>query len=265
MESRLARELKLTSKPVAIILTNEKPEGALQFQPGRWGCVMAMLKAASRGRTAVFDRETVGCSGGGVGLGFGNTFHTSQGGDTGGIEYFLSTGRGEGFREGEGYRKTPELAAGFVSNLPIVDLPYTYRVFKPLDQVNPDVEQPCLVTFYVNADQLCGLVVMANYDRPDLYNVTIPHCSGCQGVFLIPYHEAQSENPRAVVGMMDPSARPFIDPAQVTFTVPFRRFLEMEANIPGSFFTRKTWSKVAERLAGKSSAVSAGADEHGGA
>ncbi len=166
-----------------------------------------------------------------------------------GIEYFLSTGRGEGFREGEGYRRTPEMAAGFVSNLPIVDLPWTYRVFEPLDQVGPG-EEPRLVTFYVGADQLCGLVVMANYDRPNLYNVTIPHCSGCQGVFLIPYAEAQKENPRAVVGMMDPSARPFIDPDQVTFTVPYKRFLEMEANVPGSFFTRSTWSKMAARLDG---------------
>lgn len=246
MESRLAKELKLQSQPVAIILTNEKPEGALQFQAGRWGCVMAMLWAASRGKTAVFDRETFGCAGGGVGLGFGNTF-ASQAAGTGGIEYFLSTGRGEGYREGEGYRRTPELAAGFVANLPIVDLPWTYRVFKPLDQVDADREEPCLVTFYVGADQLCGLVVMANYDRPDLYNVTIPHCSGCQGVFLIPYNEVQ-ENQRAVVGMMDPSARPHIDPDQVTFTVPFKRFLAMEANVPGSFFTRSTWSKTAARL-----------------
>ncbi|WP_166510770.1 DUF169 domain-containing protein [Desulfallas thermosapovorans] len=38
--------------------------------------------------------------------------------------------------------------------------------------------------------------------------------------------------------MMDPSARPFIDSGQVTFTVPYKRFLEMEANIPGSFLTR---------------------------
>ncbi|MDF9409944.1 MAG: hypothetical protein A4E52_00599 [Pelotomaculum sp. PtaB.Bin013] len=260
MESRLAKELHLATKPVAILLTNEKPEGALQFQPGRWGCVMAMLKAASRGKTAVFNRETVGCGGGGVGLGFGNAFHASGAGDTGGIEYFLSTGRGEGYPEGEGYRKTPELAACFVGNLPIIDLPYTYRVFKPLDQVDPAVEEPCLVTFYVNADQLCGLVVMANYDRPDLNNVTIPHCSGCQGIFIIPYNEAQSENPRAVVGMMDPSARPFIDPGQVTFTVPYKRFLEMEANIPGSFLTRSTWNKLAERLAGIPSEVPAGTD-----
>jgi|GEM_PF-6887048 len=174
MESRLAGELKLSSQPVAIILTDEKPHQALQFQPGRWGCVMAMLRAASKGKTAVFDRETVGCGGGGVGLGFGNTFHTGGAGDTGGIEYFLSTGRGEGYREGEGYRRTPELARGFVDHLPIVDLPWKYRVFKPLDQVDPAREEPCLVTFYVGADQLCGLVVMANYDRPDLYYTGVP-------------------------------------------------------------------------------------------
>jgi len=262
MESLLAKKLHLTSKPVAILMSNEKPEGALQFQPGRWGCVMAMLKAASQGRTAVFDRETVGCGGGGVGLGFGNAFHTSGAGNTGGMEYLLSTGRGEGYPEGEGYRKTPELAACFLTNLPIVELPYTYRIFKPLDQVDLTVEQPCLVTFYVNADQLCGLVVMANYDRPDLNNVIIPHGSGCQGVFLIPYDEVKSENPRAVVGMMDPSARPFIDQDKVTFTVPYKRFLEMEANIPNSFLNKSTWSKIDERIIiGVPSEVLSGTDD----
>jgi len=41
MESMLARALRLQYPPVAILWSEEKPADALQFVPGRWGCVMA--------------------------------------------------------------------------------------------------------------------------------------------------------------------------------------------------------------------------------
>jgi hypothetical protein len=41
---------------------------------------MNMLASAAKGRTAVFDRETFGCTGGGVGLGFGNQYLNFPGG-----------------------------------------------------------------------------------------------------------------------------------------------------------------------------------------
>lgn len=91
MQSRIAEAVNLRYTPVAIVFTNEKPEGALQFKEGRWGCVIAMLGAAAKGRTAVFDRKTYGCIGGGSGLGFGNTYTKFPGG----IEYFLSKGNKE--------------------------------------------------------------------------------------------------------------------------------------------------------------------------
>ena len=54
--------------------------------------------------------------------------------------------------------------------------------------------------------------------------------------------------PRAVVGLLDTSARPFVPPNVLSFTVPFARFLEMEANVEGSFFGTKSWIKVRDRL-----------------
>lgn len=75
MESVIATAHGLIHEPEAIVWSDEKPEGAVQFEPGKWGCVMAMFAAAAtRGKTAAFDRETYGCFGGGFGLGFGNTY-----------------------------------------------------------------------------------------------------------------------------------------------------------------------------------------------
>ena len=243
MESRLAREIKLRFQPVAVVFTDRKPEGALQFKEGGRGCVVSMLTAAARGETAVFDRGTVGCLGGGVGLCFGNTYASFPGG----IEFFLSTGR-PGYREGEGYKKSPELAAATIEALPKVDIPYTYVVFKPLSAVDPGRETPQLICFYCTPDQLSALVVMANYGRVGGDHVIIPFAAGCQTVVLLPYLESQKELPRAVVGVTDISARPQVDPDILTFTVPFRMFQELEANVPGSFLERKDWQKVRARI-----------------
>ena len=242
MESRIAQEIKLRYRPVAVLFTNDKPTGAAQFKPGARGCVASMLSGAAKGQTAVFDRQTFGCPGGGVGLCFGNTYVTFPGG----IEYFLSTGR-EGFREGEGYRKTPELARANIEALPKIDIPFAYVIFQPLDQVSPE-ETPQIVVFYVTPDQLSALVVLANYGRPSSDNVTIPAAAGCQQMVLLPYLESQRELPRAVVGMTDISARPHIDADLLSFAMPWRLYQEMEGNVPGSFFGRAAWSKVVPRL-----------------
>lgn len=244
MNSEIARRLKLRYSPVAILFADEKPSGALEFVEGRWGCVAAMMGAAAKGKTAVFSRSTCGCQGGAVGLGFGNTHNQIPGG----FEYFLSTGKGEGYPEGEAYKKTPELAKTFQNALPYTDIPCQYVVFKPLAEIEPTAKKPAVVVFYANPDQLSALVVLVNYGRPGNDNVSIPFGAGCHTLFLLPWHEASQERPKAVVGMTDISARPFIDPDLLSFSVPFPLFQEMEANVPDSFLDKPAWLKVAQRL-----------------
>jgi uncharacterized protein (DUF169 family) len=174
MESLIAKEIKLKYEPVAIIFTDEKPAGALQYAEGKWGCAIGMMTAAAKGKTAVFDRATKGCMGGGTGLGLGNYDDFP-----GGIEYFLSTGR-EGFREGEHYKKTPEAARAAFEKMPITDIPFKYVVFKPLQQADPAKENIMVVVFYANPDQLSALTVLANYRHSDNEHVIVPFGAGCQ-------------------------------------------------------------------------------------
>lgn len=245
MQSEIAKRLKLKYSPIAVLFTNEKPPEALEFSEGRWGCVAAMLTAAAKGRQAVFGRSTYGCLGGGVGLGFGKMYTSFPGG----FENFLSTGS-EGFREGEAYKQTPELAKTFVEALPITDISEQYVVFKPLAEVDSATEEPRVVVFYANPDQLSALVVLANYGRQGNDNVTIPFGAGCQTACLIPWGEASKERPRAVVGMTDISARPVIDADLLSFSVPFAMFQEMEDNVAGSFLDKHAWQKVVQRIPG---------------
>lgn len=257
MNSKIAEAVNLRYSPVAIVFTDEKPEGALQFKEGRWGCVIAMLGGAAKGRTAVFDRKTFGCVGGGTGLGFGNTYI----GFPGGIEYFLSVGNKEfcgsemgktmvrnmpALSHGEAYKKTPEMAKSFTDALPYYDVPTEYVVFKPLEKLLPG-EKPEVVVFLAAPDQLSALVVLANYARHGGENVITPWCAGCHSVCLIPLNEGKSEKPRGVIGLFDVSARKQVEKDILSFSVPYKMFLEMESNVEESFLSRDEWLKVKER------------------
>lgn len=242
MESSLVKALNLKFEPVAIFLSNEKPEGALQGKEGQWSCTIPLFLCAAKGKTAVFERKTTGCPGGKAGLGFGQFPNYP-----GGIEHFLSKGK-NGVFEGEGYIKDPELGKEFVECLPITDVPYEYVIFKPMSQIDLVEEIPELIVFYVNTDQLSALTVLANYYRPGIENVSIPFASGCQSIFLIPYAETKKQNPKAVVGLLDITVRPMIEAGMLSFSVPYKMFLDMEQHVEGSFLEKHLWQRVLTRM-----------------
>jgi uncharacterized protein (DUF169 family) len=251
MNSQLVNTLKLKMQPVAIILTDDKPDDGLHFKEGSvGGCVAIMLVAASKkNRVAFFDRKTFGCPGGGTGLGFGDRYGMFP------IDCLLSTGNkemaaqmgraGAMMEEGERFYKNPELARKWVDSLPFTDVPTEYVVFKPLDQVT-EQDEPELIVFFANADQLSALVVMADYNRGTNQSVTAPFGAACQSI-LFGYEEAKKENPRGVIGFFDISQRSVVDREILTFTVPLRMFQEMEANVEGSFLEKHAWQKLQER------------------
>ena len=138
MESKIAKLIHLKNQPVAVLHTDVVPENAVQFKEGVWGCSVALLVTASRGKTAVFAEKTTACLGAKTGLGFQDYPH-------GWIEYFLSTGGEHIGREGEFYKKTPELARDFIENIKRHD-GKPYVVCKPLRDVLPE-ERPLAVIF----------------------------------------------------------------------------------------------------------------------
>src|SRR5271157_216518 len=74
MKSKITAVIHLELEPVAFVWSDEKPEGAMAYLRGNWGCVLLRLAAAAKGRTAVASLKTFGCFGGGVSLGFGEQY-----------------------------------------------------------------------------------------------------------------------------------------------------------------------------------------------
>lgn len=268
MDGNLAKALKLKHHPVALVWSDEKPVGAIEFGRDKFGCVMYHLVAAAKGRTAVIGRDTYGCVGGGVGMGFGECYRDFPGGCEG-FYRFLSNGNandetgrqiGEGiaasgnkemaedYLQGECYLKNPEAAKCFVSAIPIQDISAKYVVLKPLAETDLESEDVHSITMLVDPDQMSALVVLANHEHPERENVAIPFAAGCQVIGVFMYHELDSDTPRALVGLTDITARKHVRKILgkdvMSFSMTPAMFKEMEENVDGSFLKRNAWSAL---------------------
>ena len=239
MESKIAKLLKLSNEPVAVIQSDACPEKVLQFKENRWGCAVAMLAAAANGKVAAFSKETTPCLGGRAGLGFEKY-------PLGWIEYFLSNG-GAGVDRCERYKKSSDVAREFicgVSNALIEKLEprKKFLLLKPLSRVED--ESPGAIIFLVNADQLSGLVTLANYESPRADAVKILFGAGCAQTILYPL----SEKNFCFVGLTDPSARKFLDKNLLAFSMAHEKFLQLESLAEESFLTADAWQKISKRI-----------------
>ena len=137
----------------------------------------------------------------------------------------------------------------FLKELPAMKVSKRYVVFKPLKELAEE-EEPVVVVFLADADQISALIGLANYDRQGVENVFAPMGAGCHQIGIYAFREAQSDRPRAVLGLTDLSARKnvrhILDKDVLTFALPYRRFQEMEKNVEGSFLERSTWRSLAQ-------------------
>ena len=234
---RMAAGLK--EPPLGIYYTNDKPEG-IAPETGTHLCMIGLLKRArAHGETVYFDRSRFGCPGGAYYMGFLESPRPK-------IEYFLSCGV-PGEMEGERYVKTPELARSYIEKTKPRPAPAAYCVFRPIDKFQGD-ERPEIVAFFAPPDILSGLFTLTNYALERTDAVYTPFGSGCSTLLTHPLKEAEKEQPRAVLGMFDVSARIMVERDILTLSMPYPVFLKLLENVSGSFLGTESWRKVLRRI-----------------
>jgi uncharacterized protein (DUF169 family) len=226
--------------PVAFYYTNDNAHGRRVAAEASNRCLVANLVKVRKGEALRFDAESVGCPGGKRYLGFARTIRP-------GFEYFLSCGI-PGKMEGERYKKSPELVREVMSRAPVFKAPARFIVFKRWDFLE-EPENPDAVIFFARPDVLSGLFTLASFDEAETSGVIAPFSAGCGSVVEYPYLEKASTTPRCVIGMFDPSARPFVEPDRLTFAAPMEKFVRMVGNMEESFLITPTWQKIRDRIA----------------
>jgi len=162
------------------------------------------------------------------------------------FEYFLSYGIPEKL-EGERYKKTPELVKEIMKKAPKFDAPGRFIVFKRWDMLEKK-DEPDVVIFFARPDVLSGLFTLANYDAGELNVVFSPFSAGCGSIVQYPYLEKESDYPKAVIGMFDVSARPFVPENVLSFSALMNKFSVMIENMEESFLITGSWGKIQKRI-----------------
>lgn len=225
--------------PILCYYTDDEGAAESAKPPKGHRCFLADLSKVRQGKNLRFDLTTVGCFGGKRYLGFTNNVMPN-------FEYFLSCGI-PGTLEGERYKKSPELVKEFEKRSPTYTAPARHIVFKRWDRLEAS-DDPAVVIFFAPPDVLSGLFTLANFDEADLNAVYCPFCAGCGAIVKYPFIEKESTRPRAVLGMFDVSARPFVPGSTLSFAVPMNKFTAMVDNMDESFLLTKSWKAVRKRI-----------------
>jgi hypothetical protein len=219
---------------------SEEAEGTEKIHlPKGHRCFLSELAPVRQGKSLRFDEYTVGCAGGKKYLGLSDVKVPN-------FEHFLSCGI-PGKVEGERYKKTPELVKEFDKR----QQPYTateqYIVFKRFDMLGW-ADNPVAVVFFAPPDVLSGLFTLANFAEAEPDGVFCPFCAGCGSIVKYPALENEAERPRAVLGMFDVSARPFLGKTELSFSVPIKKFASMVDDMDESFLTTNSWKAIQRRI-----------------
>lgn len=224
--------------PVTFFYTDKHGNTEPAPKAEKWKCFIGALHQVRRGRPVFFDVASVGCSGGKRYLGFTEKLKP-------GFEYFLSCGNEN--MEGERYLRTPGQVQKMLQDVPWRPAPAPGIVFKRWDMLEaPD--NPEVVIFFATPDVLSGLYTLAGFDRDDFMGTVAPFGSGCSSIIQYPLAEAQKEHPRAILGMFDVSARPFVKENELTFALPMKRLVEIAGFMDETFLITDAWATVRKRI-----------------
>ena len=232
--------LGLSEHPLGMFYSDAEPAHGIRPKGGGRECLIALLKRARHhGEVVYFDENHIGCPGGAYYMGFRAMSMPK-------IEYFLSCGI-PGEMEGERYIKTPGGARKYFASTKPRKAPAKYGIFKSFDKLTLQ-EEPEVIIFFALPDVLSGLFTLTSYAAERTDAVRLPFSSGCGAIVTHPLKEAGNENPQAILGMFDISARPFVEPNVLTLAMPTKLFHMLLDSQEESFLITKSWEGVRRRI-----------------
>lgn len=196
------------------------------------GCFFKGLNEARNGTPVSLSADVIGCGGGKLYTGFSDMPER--------VPAFVSLK--------EKYKKTPEMVKDYVEALQIRRSEKPYLNFIRIDQAD-SFESTEGVLFYATPDMLSGLCGWAFYDTNAPDAVVSQFGSGCSTVVSMTIAENARQGHRCFLGAFDPSVRPWFGKDELSFTIPFSRFVSMMDNMRDCFlFDAHAWQKVKARL-----------------
>jgi uncharacterized protein (DUF169 family) len=252
--------LGLDEEPMGVFYTDEKP--AEGFSPktidlptrekemkneinwqqvfSQFSCVMGHIWRARKKRgVAYFSAEQFGCPGGAFWLGFNKPQAET-------IIKYVSTGI-PNWTEGELYCDSPDALRRIFEYVDPRPAPHKFCVVKPISKFS-DVEVPELIAFFMRPESLSGLHQLAAFVTNDPEVVASPWGAGCGNLVVWPLHYLSKGQNKAVIGGWDPSARKFFKTDELSFTVPYKMFVDMIKRFDESFLKTKSWATVQKKI-----------------
>ena len=196
-------------------------------------CLFSQLVPVRRGKARAFNQDNLGCWGSKGLLGF-----IPAEADEETTDFMVNVER---------YKKSPAHVKAMFENSPPLKAKRKYMIFKRWDSLTEN-DDPQVVFFFCSSDVLSGLHGLANYDTMTPHGVITPFCSGCEMLVAFPMKELESDDPKAVIGLLDPSARACVKPNVLSFSIPWPKFLTMLENMDDCFLNTYVWEKIHKRL-----------------
>jgi uncharacterized protein (DUF169 family) len=252
--------LGLDEEPMGVFYTDEKP--AEGFSPktidlptrekemkneinwqevfSQFSCVMGHIwRARKKKGVAYFSAEQFGCPGGAFWLGFNKPQAET-------IIKYVSTGI-PNWTEGELYCDSPDALRKIFEYVDPRPAPHKFCVVKPISKFS-DVDVPELIAFFMRPESLSGLHQLAAFVTNDPEVVASPWGAGCGNVVVWPLHYLSEGQNKAVIGGWDPTARKFFKTDELSFTVPYKMFVDMIERFDESFLKTKSWATVQKKI-----------------
>jgi len=204
-----------------------------------WSCLICELAKVRKGQSFAYNAESITCGGAKRYTGYSAEVAPN-------FRYFLSCGI-EGKVRGERYKISPEVVDETQKKLVKLPSEGKYLIFKRWDKLE-EQDNPDVVIFLAQPEVLSGLFTLANFDQIDTQGVVTHFSAGCGSIIHYPYLEQAKDNPKCVLGMFDPSARPCVPVNTLSFAIPMKRFKTIVNYMEDTFLTTPTWEKVKKRF-----------------